>query len=135
MVVTLPVVVHIIHDGGPENISDAQVLTGIQQLNEAFANTGNYNQAGGANTMILVNEDFSSLEARPVGIKTPERGFSSFKFVPGSGDQVIVALKSDENADTGSQASYITVITLDGQTLLDETPIPGAYKYEGIEFI
>jgi len=33
---TLPVVVHIIHNGGTENISDAQVQQGIAQLNAAF---------------------------------------------------------------------------------------------------
>ncbi len=49
---TLPVVVHIIHDNGPENIPDAQVLAGIQQLNEAFANMAYYDQGSGTNTMI-----------------------------------------------------------------------------------
>ncbi len=52
MTITLPVVVHIIHDNGPENISDAQVLNGIQQLNEAFANMAYYDQGTGTNTMI-----------------------------------------------------------------------------------
>lgn len=33
---TLPVVVHIVHNGGPENIPDAQVQQGIAQLNAAF---------------------------------------------------------------------------------------------------
>ncbi len=33
---TLPVVVHIIHNGGPENISDALVQQGIAHLNAAF---------------------------------------------------------------------------------------------------
>jgi len=51
-VVTLPVVVHIIHQNGLENISDAQVELGIQHLNEAFANTGYYNQNTGEHTMI-----------------------------------------------------------------------------------
>jgi gliding motility-associated-like protein len=51
-VVTLPVVVHIIHNNGSENISDAQVLTGIQHLNEAFANTGFYDPTDGVNTQI-----------------------------------------------------------------------------------
>jgi gliding motility-associated-like protein len=51
-VITLPVVVHIIHENGLENISDAQVLTGIQQLNEAFANQAYYDQGTGSNTMI-----------------------------------------------------------------------------------
>ena len=30
---TIPVVVHIIHNGGPENISNAQVLTAISNIN------------------------------------------------------------------------------------------------------
>jgi len=51
-VVTLPVVVHIIHNNGPENISNATVLAGIQHLNEAYANTGYYNPATGVNTNI-----------------------------------------------------------------------------------
>ncbi len=33
---TLPVVVHIIHNDGPENISDAQVLQGMAHLNASF---------------------------------------------------------------------------------------------------
>jgi len=36
---TLPVVVHIIHNGGPENISDARIQQGIAQLNAAFNGT------------------------------------------------------------------------------------------------
>ena len=50
--VTLPVVVHIIHNNGPENISDTRALTAIQHLNEAFANTGYYNPVDGVNTNI-----------------------------------------------------------------------------------
>ncbi|MEO0789934.1 MAG: M43 family zinc metalloprotease, partial [Bacteroidota bacterium] len=49
---TLPVVVHIVHDGGVENLSDAQILQGIQDLNNAFANTGYYDQGTGVNTEI-----------------------------------------------------------------------------------
>jgi gliding motility-associated-like protein len=51
-IVTLPVVVHIIHNGGSENISNAQVLQGIQDLNDAFANKGYYDPATGVNTDI-----------------------------------------------------------------------------------
>ena len=51
-IVTLPVVVHIIHNGGAENITDAQVLQGIQHLNEAYANTGYYDPSDGVNTEI-----------------------------------------------------------------------------------
>ncbi|MEM9919476.1 MAG: M43 family zinc metalloprotease, partial [Bacteroidota bacterium] len=48
----LPVVVHIVHDGGAENISDADVLLGIDNLNEAFANTGYYDPSTGVDTRI-----------------------------------------------------------------------------------
>ncbi|MCC6459120.1 MAG: gliding motility-associated C-terminal domain-containing protein [Saprospiraceae bacterium] len=47
---TLPVVVHIIHQNGAENISDTQVAQGIQDLNAAFANTGYYGNGDGAET-------------------------------------------------------------------------------------
>ncbi|MCF8245673.1 MAG: gliding motility-associated C-terminal domain-containing protein [Saprospiraceae bacterium] len=46
----LPVVVHIIHDNGPENIPDATVIQGIQDLNDAFANVGYYDPATGVDT-------------------------------------------------------------------------------------
>ena len=48
----LPVVVHIIHNGGAENISNAEVQTGIDNLNEAYANTGYYDPSTGVNTGI-----------------------------------------------------------------------------------
>ncbi|MEM6966159.1 MAG: M43 family zinc metalloprotease, partial [Bacteroidota bacterium] len=48
----LPVVVHVIHNNGTENISDAQIQQAIEDLNEAFANQGFYNQDIGADTEI-----------------------------------------------------------------------------------
>ena len=48
----LPVVVHIIHDNGAENIPDAQVLQGIQDLNDAYANVGYYNPSTGVDTKV-----------------------------------------------------------------------------------
>jgi gliding motility-associated-like protein len=50
--VVLPVVVHIVHDNGPENISDVQVMTAIQHLNAAYANTGYYGPSDGVDTKI-----------------------------------------------------------------------------------
>ncbi|MCC6460361.1 MAG: hypothetical protein IT260_07805, partial [Saprospiraceae bacterium] len=47
---TIPVVVHIIHQNGVENISDAQVQQGIQHLNLAFANSGYYDHNDGVPT-------------------------------------------------------------------------------------
>jgi len=48
----IPVVVHIVHNGGPENISDAQVEAGIDDLNDAFGNTGAYNTGSGVDVGI-----------------------------------------------------------------------------------
>ena len=41
---TLPVVVHIVHQNGAENIPDAQIFQAIQDLNDAFENVGYYDQ-------------------------------------------------------------------------------------------
>jgi hypothetical protein len=49
---TIPVVVHIIHENGEENISDAVAINGVAQLNEAFANAGPYQVGTGTNTPI-----------------------------------------------------------------------------------
>lgn len=51
-VMTIPVVVHIIHDNGSENIPDAQVQQGIADLNDAFANAGAYHTADGVDVGI-----------------------------------------------------------------------------------
>ena len=65
-VLTIPVVVHIIHDNGPENISDAQVQQAIAWLNAACANTGYFDQGSGANTGI----QFCLAQRTPEGLAT-----------------------------------------------------------------
>ena len=67
-----------------------------------------------------------------VGEIVPTHGFSTFKFIPGTKDQLIVALKSEEV--NGSVSSYVMVFNKNGNVLLSETKI-GDYKFEGIEFI
>lgn len=84
------------------------------------------------NLMFAANSDFTEIEMSRIGPFHPTHGFSSFKFIPGTNDEVIVALKSEE--DQGKIASYIMAFTIDGEMLLEETRI-GEYKYEGIEFI
>jgi PKD repeat protein len=50
---TVPIVVHIIHNGGPENIPDAQILAAIDHLNQGFAAQGYFAQQGATeNTQI-----------------------------------------------------------------------------------
>jgi len=48
MAKVIPVVVHIIHDGGAENLSDAQAQQAITWLNQALANQGYFDRGSGA---------------------------------------------------------------------------------------
>ncbi|HEY1037987.1 MAG TPA: hypothetical protein VGF30_01200, partial [Bacteroidia bacterium] len=41
-IANIPVVVHIVHNGGPENISDAQVHAAIAHFNQNFQANNNY---------------------------------------------------------------------------------------------
>jgi len=66
-------------------------------------------ESRGSNLMLRASEDFSTVEVIPTGLLTPRRGFSSFKFLPGSRNKVIVALKSEEDAHAETQTTYITV--------------------------
>ena len=88
----------------------------------------------GSNTVLLVSEDFSKIEVKHITPLTPTRGFSDFKFLPGSNDNIIVAMKSEENEEAQTQNTYITIFSLDGNILLEETEIPGNHKFEGLEF-
>ncbi len=51
-VYTLPVVFHIIHKKGSDNIPDAQVLEAFRILNDGFANTAEFDQGSGVDTRI-----------------------------------------------------------------------------------
>ncbi len=51
-VFVLPVVFHVIHQNGPENLSDAEVIQALQTLNDGFANANFYDQGSGINTNI-----------------------------------------------------------------------------------
>lgn len=51
-VYTLPVVFHIIHRGGAENIPDASILEALQVLNDGFANSAVFDQGSGVDTKI-----------------------------------------------------------------------------------
>ncbi|XP_060945564.1 soluble calcium-activated nucleotidase 1 isoform X2 [Limanda limanda] len=84
------------------------------------------------NLVLSCSPDFKDIVMARVGPLNPTHGFSSFKFVPNTNDNIILALKSEEDAE--KVATYITAFTLDGQILLPETKI-GDVKYEGLEFI
>ena len=95
----------------------------------------NEDERRGSDTVLFASEDFSHIEVRHMTPLTPTRGFSEFKFLPGSNDRIIVAMKSEENEEMGTQNTYITVFDIDGNILMEETDIPGAMKFEGLEFL
>nr|CCA23536.1 soluble calciumactivated nucleotidase putative [Albugo laibachii Nc14] len=88
----------------------------------------------GSNKMVIASEDFSSIEIVQVGILTPSRGFSSFKFVPRTDDSIILAIKSEEIEKDDFQNSYISIFDIFGNIMLPETEVPGNHKYEGVAY-
>ncbi|KAH9490038.1 Soluble calcium-activated nucleotidase 1 [Bulinus truncatus] len=84
------------------------------------------------NLLFIADEEFKNIEVKQIGKISPTHGFSSFKFIPATDDNIIVALKSEE--DNGKIASYVLAFDLNGNILMPEMKI-GDVKYEGIEFV
>ncbi|KAH8294944.1 hypothetical protein KR018_004567 [Drosophila ironensis] len=89
----------------------------------------------GCNVLVSADESFSDIETVKLDPENtaPTHGFSSFKFLPGTDDSIIVALKSEEL--NGKTATFVTAFDTAGKTLLPETRIETEFKYEGFEFI
>lgn len=68
-VIVLPVVVHIIHDNGPENISDIRVQTMLDMLNDAFRNRNSFYSDKGVDFQIefcLAQRDTNGLASNGI---------------------------------------------------------------------
>lgn len=84
------------------------------------------------NVLISCDENFTNFHVHTIGELNLTHGFSSFKFIPGTDDNLFVALKTEE--DKGTIRSYIVAYDIHGRMLMDEILI-GNNKFEGIEFI
>ncbi|KAJ8680352.1 hypothetical protein QAD02_016139 [Eretmocerus hayati] len=84
------------------------------------------------NVLLTADESFIDIQVTHIGKVIPIRGFSSFKFLPGSDDSIIIALKTEEFQ--GSTATYITAFTIEGQILMPDLKVADK-KYEGLEFV
>ena len=91
----LPVVVHIIHNGGAENISNTEVQIGIDNLNEAYANLGYYNPSTGVNTGI----QFCLAQRTPNGDATTGITRTKSSLTNLNGNTQDIALKNLERWD------------------------------------
>ncbi|KAG4078274.1 hypothetical protein HA402_012984 [Bradysia odoriphaga] len=87
----------------------------------------------GCNLLISAEENFHKVNVVKLGNYKPTLGFSSFKFVPGTDDSVIVALQTEEL--NGKTSTFITAFTITGKSLLAPERIETDLKYEGLEFI
>lgn len=86
------------------------------------------------NILLRCSEDFSDIKVVKIGeLKHKSRGFSTFKFIPGTDDTVIVAIKSEEIDD--AQRSFLFAFNIDGTVLMDDKEFTTTMKVEGIEFI
>jgi len=93
----------------------------------------------GTNKLISASDDFSDINVVDVGTVEPTRGFASFKFVPGTDDNVAMALKSVEmggyNGKDETVQTYVTFFEVDtGKVLMDDQLIENQ-KYEGLVFV
>ncbi|CAK9818887.1 Soluble calcium-activated nucleotidase 1 [Anthophora quadrimaculata] len=84
------------------------------------------------NILLTADENFVDIKVIKVGNLVPIRGFSTFKFLPGSQDSIIVALKTEEYQE--QTATYIMAFTIEGKILMPETKVVDK-KFEGLEFI
>lgn len=89
----------------------------------------------GCNVLISADEHFGNVQTVHLDAtnSAPTHGFSSFKFIPGTEDRFIVALKSEEL--NGKMSTFISVFGIDGKVILPQERIETDFKYEGIEFI
>src|SRR5690554_2347838 len=64
---TIPVVFHIIHQGGPENISDEQVLNALQHMNDDYQklNASAFQVVPHFQSRVRSEEHTSELQSRP----------------------------------------------------------------------
>lgn len=87
----------------------------------------------GCNALISADEKFEDLRVVTIGEINLERGYSSFRFIPGTNDNIIIAIKTEE-VDNRT-ATYVTIFDITGKIYLNDQKIPNDHKYEGLEFI
>jgi len=86
-----------------------------------------------SNALVSASADFTELNVVYVGELDVTRGFSTLKFVPGTNDDVAIALKTTEMDDVVQ--TYVTVFEVEtGAALLPDQLIDDD-KFEGIAFM
>lgn len=99
----------------------------------------------GGQKLILVDEKFTDAKIvdiqMPPNIVDPLKGFSTFAFVPNTGDRHALAVRSVEDqcvdfTPACKQRSYFVVFdVVTGKVLSDEVMAEDQVKFEGVEFV
>ena len=103
----------------------------------------NTDEQKGGHQLVLLEEDFTNPQVVDIKMESldPLKGFSTFAFVPNSGDRHVLAIRSvEENCvdftPQCEQRSYFLVFDiLTGEVLSEEMTYPGKVKFEGVEFV
>ncbi|NVO01277.1 MAG: T9SS type A sorting domain-containing protein [Bacteroidetes bacterium] len=84
IILNIPVVVHLIHQNGPENLADASIVSAINQMNQRFQNSAPYFDATGN----AVNIQFCLASIDPQGNPTTgiTRNYSQLSYLWASDD-------------------------------------------------
>ena len=73
---------------------------------EAYDEVLDENRCG--NILIRADEDFKNIKVVTVGELNTRRGYSAFRFIPGTQDNFIIATRTEEDPQTKKMKSYIT---------------------------
>jgi soluble calcium-activated nucleotidase 1 len=94
------------------------------------------NEYRGWNGYLLADEKIRRIQMKYLDLPVDgERGFSSIKFLPYTGDRMAIALRTIEHEDEGIYRTSIILFRVDdGHVLLEDFPV-GDGKYEGVEFL
>eukprot|EP00043_Microstomoeca_roanoka_P008909 m.85468 g.85468 ORF g.85468 m.85468 type:complete len:387 (+) comp14426_c0_seq2:261-1421(+) len=87
----------------------------------------------GSNLVLMADVSFQDIAVSHVGPIIPERGFSSFKVIPRTQGQHVIAIKTQELK--GTLASFLTILDIHtGKVLVEDQQISST-KIEGVEFV
>lgn len=95
----------------------------------------------GSNVLLSTSDCFCDTKIVNIGKKDVHRGFSAFQFIPGTNDEIIVALKTSEVPRDPAKPfenkifnTWVTIFKIDGTIILEDQALEDGVKYEGIEF-
>ena len=138
-VYTLPVVVHVIHRGSPvgvnENISDEQILSGIEDMNERFRKEpGTLGDGNGVNTYIQFEMAKRTPEGEPTNGIVRVNGNS----VPGFAEH---GISNGNDQDAGDQMAVKALTTWFGDDYINIFVVPeingndGGWGIQGFAYL